>query len=98
MAGPAQLDPGVARAFAKAFSDPTVLQAVEEFLQHRKATLQADLNASSRRALFDEKAKPFATVLLGQLHEINSWLEIVARYIETGDFDVAKLKTNPFNT
>ena len=97
MSGPAVLGAGTAKAFAKAFSDPTILQAVEGFLQDRKTSLERDVAAASRRALFDDKAKPFATVLVGQLHEVNSWLEVVSRFIETGDFDVAKLKTNPIN-
>ena len=90
-----QLDSTTARAFARAFADPEILKSVEVFLLGRRAELEKELATVAQRALFDEKAKPSATVLFGQLREVNSWLDIVGRYVTTGNFDTSKLKFSP---
>lgn len=93
MARAGQLDSTTARAFARAFADPELLKSVEVFLLGRRAELEKELSAVAQRALFDEKAKPAATVLFGQLREVNSWLDIVDRYVTTGNFDISKLNS-----
>lgn len=79
-----QIDAPSAQAFARALSDPAIAEALEQNLIRRRDDLTADLNRVSVTALTDPAARTAGLILKGQLAEVNSWLEAVSRFIETG--------------
>ena len=89
------LTPEATQAFAKALSDPMIAQAVEGTLRQRRDDLSVELAHRSRVALHKDEARAMALVLEGQLTEVESWLGVIGRFIESGTFNPGVLKSKP---